>query len=272
MYLLPKIHKRLVNVPGRPVISNCGTPTEKASEFLDHHLQPIMKSGMSYIKDTNDFLSKLKNLKKVPDNAVLFTADVGLYPSIPHNEGLEVLKKQLDNFYEKSIPTEDLVKMAEFVLKNNYFEFNSNVKHQPSGTAIGTICHPSHTRSSIIFSQTQRMRMIGSKKSDLAANVRKLKDCFRERGYPEDMFIKERKRALESPSLGRSKTSEGSASGNGGTEVPLVVNCNPILCRLGQVIRKNLCFLYQDEEVKQVFNPAPFVLFRSVRTLRSHLV
>ena len=25
LYLLPKIHKRLENVPGRPVISNCGT-------------------------------------------------------------------------------------------------------------------------------------------------------------------------------------------------------------------------------------------------------
>ena len=64
MYLLPKIQKRLINVPGRPVISNCGTPTEKASEFLDHHLQPIMRSGMSYIKVTNDFLLKLKNLKE----------------------------------------------------------------------------------------------------------------------------------------------------------------------------------------------------------------
>ena len=29
MYLLPKIHKRLSDVPGRPVISNCGMPTEK---------------------------------------------------------------------------------------------------------------------------------------------------------------------------------------------------------------------------------------------------
>ena len=105
-----------------------------------------MRSGMSHIKDTNDFLSKLKNLKKVPDNAISVTADVvGLYPIIPHNEGLEVLKKQLDNSYEKSIPIEDLAKMAEFVPKNNYFEFNSNVKYQISGTAIGmkfapTIC------------------------------------------------------------------------------------------------------------------------------------
>ena len=59
MYLLPKIHKRLYNVAGRPIISNCGTPTEKVSEFLDHHLQLVMKSGKSYVKDTGDFLENL---------------------------------------------------------------------------------------------------------------------------------------------------------------------------------------------------------------------
>ena len=32
---------------GLTVMSNCGTPTEKVSEFLDHHLQPVMKSGKS---------------------------------------------------------------------------------------------------------------------------------------------------------------------------------------------------------------------------------
>ena len=37
-------------------------------------------------------------------------------------------------------------------------------------------------------------------------------------------------------------------------------------------MHKNLCFLCQDEEVKQVFNPAFFVSFHSVRTFRSHLV
>ena len=59
MYLLPKIHKRLHNVPGSPVI--------------------------------------------------VVTADVvGLYPSIPPDESLEVLRKQFN-----------AVKMAEFFLKNN---------------------------------------------------------------------------------------------------------------------------------------------------------
>ena len=134
------------------------------------------------------------------------------------------------------------------------------------------LCHPSHAKSSIIFSQALRIRRICSKKNDLVANVRKLKDWFKERGYPEDMVNKETKKALHSPSLSRSKTSERSTSGNCGTGVPLVVNCNPILCCVGKVIRKNLCFLYQYEEVEQVFNPAPLASFRSVRTLRSRLV
>ena len=77
MYLLPKIHKTSDNIPGRLVISNCGTPTEKASEILDHHLQPIMKSG-----DTNDFLFKLKNLRKIPENTFLVTADVVGYTRV----------------------------------------------------------------------------------------------------------------------------------------------------------------------------------------------
>ena len=42
LYFLLKIHKRLSNVPGCPVISNCGTLTEKASEFLDYHLKLVM--------------------------------------------------------------------------------------------------------------------------------------------------------------------------------------------------------------------------------------
>ena len=54
-YLLLKIHKRLENVPGRPVISNCGFYTENISAFLDFHLQPLTREVKSYIKDTNDF-------------------------------------------------------------------------------------------------------------------------------------------------------------------------------------------------------------------------
>ena len=54
-YLLPKIYKQLNNVPGRPVVSNCGYYMENISAFLDFHLQPLAQPVKSYIKDTNDF-------------------------------------------------------------------------------------------------------------------------------------------------------------------------------------------------------------------------
>ena len=42
IYVLPKIHKHLISVPGIPVISNCCTPTEKVSEYLDHILKRVV--------------------------------------------------------------------------------------------------------------------------------------------------------------------------------------------------------------------------------------
>ena len=44
------------------MISNCGTPTEKVSEFLDSELKSVMQEGWSHIKGSGDFIEKLKNL------------------------------------------------------------------------------------------------------------------------------------------------------------------------------------------------------------------
>ena len=74
------------------------------SEFLDHHLQPVMKGGKSYVKDTNHFLEKLKELRKVPPNAILVTADVvGLDPSILHDAGLKAFHEKLEEVFQRQI-------------------------------------------------------------------------------------------------------------------------------------------------------------------------
>ena len=85
-----------------------------------------MKQGESYIRNTGDFLAKLKAAGDVPQGAILLTADVvGLYISIPHSEGLDILKRQYENNPNKKVYTEDIGKMADFVLKNNLFQFDS---------------------------------------------------------------------------------------------------------------------------------------------------
>ena len=84
-------------------------------------------------------MKKVKHLGQIPDGAILVTEDVvGLYPSIPHNAGLESLRKTLNEREASEIPLEDMVQLAEFVLKNIFFKFNREFKRQKSGTAIGT--------------------------------------------------------------------------------------------------------------------------------------
>ena len=99
MYLFPKTWKQLLNVPGRHVISNCGTLTKKVSEFLDFHLKPVMQSSKSYIyiEDKGDFIRKIKYNQYIPNVAILDIADVvGLCPSITHDSGLKALLNILD--------------------------------------------------------------------------------------------------------------------------------------------------------------------------------
>ena len=97
-YLLSKINKRLDNVLGRPVITNSGHYAENISSFLDHDLQALAQAIKSYIKDTSEFLKRLRSLPKFPDHINLCSMDVvGLYANILHEEGLSALKKRLES-------------------------------------------------------------------------------------------------------------------------------------------------------------------------------
>ncbi len=86
-YILPKIHKKEVKV--RPIMNGNGCPTEKISAFVDDHIKGFVKTLLSYIKDTTDFIRKLKLFSNVsrtqPDNELIFvTMDVtSLYTISP---------------------------------------------------------------------------------------------------------------------------------------------------------------------------------------------
>ena len=49
-YPLPKIHKHLQDIPGRPVISNCNFYPENISSFLDYHLRPLAQRVKSLLR------------------------------------------------------------------------------------------------------------------------------------------------------------------------------------------------------------------------------
>ena len=143
MYLLPKVHK--LGVPGRPVISGCGSLTENLSDVVDHLIKHLIPSIPSYLRDTFDFLEKIRSIDSLPGDALLVTVDVvALYPSIPHDDGIKCLASFLRSHGVSDATAESICEMAEFVLKRNVFEFQSDLFLQTSGTAIGTKMAPSY--------------------------------------------------------------------------------------------------------------------------------
>ena len=82
-----------------------------------------MQSGWSYIRDSGNFIYKMKRIERVPEGSFLITTDVvGLYLRIPRKEGILALKNKSQEQTSPKIPSNDLVKLAEFLLKSNFFK------------------------------------------------------------------------------------------------------------------------------------------------------
>ena len=94
--MLPKVHKP--NNPGRPVVSSINSHTEKLSAYLDEFLRPLAEKLPSHIKDTTDFIKRLRELGRVPlKSCILATLDVSsLYTNIDTNEGLTIVEEEFE--------------------------------------------------------------------------------------------------------------------------------------------------------------------------------
>ncbi|KAK3109108.1 hypothetical protein FSP39_023246 [Pinctada imbricata] len=162
LYLLPKIHKikgTVLNAlndglcslkdlpPGRPIISQCATPTYKIGAYCDHFLLPIVKKQLTYIKDTTDFIVKLESLRPPPE--VLFvTYDItSMYTNMEFDELITAVKEAYQNADKPvaDIPypkVSDFVFLIKTILENNYFEFNGKYYKQTIGCAMGSTVSP----------------------------------------------------------------------------------------------------------------------------------
>ena len=75
---------------------------------------------------------------------------VVVYSCIPNSGVLDILKKQYEKYPNKKVSTEDIGKMADIVLKNYWYEFDSNFYKKISRTGIGTKFTPPYACISMI--------------------------------------------------------------------------------------------------------------------------
>lgn len=149
-YMLPKIHKPPEKWPqpgtmpeGRPIVSDSASESVRVAEFIDSYLRPISTVHAAYLKDTYDFVGRIRG-KAVPSNAFLVTGDVtSLYTNMTHDRIMTVTKEALRRRPRMGRPDQHLLDLLDFTLRSNDFEFNGQTYLQICGTAMGKSYAPS---------------------------------------------------------------------------------------------------------------------------------
>jgi hypothetical protein len=148
IYFAPKIHKSkdkwINNIPpGRPIVSDINSESYNVSEYIESFLKPLAVNHDSYIKDTTDFLGKLRQTTATPD-CLLVTLDVeSLYTNINTNAGLKAVRNAFANNPSPLRKDEEILKLLELCLRGGDFEFDGQKYLQISGTAMGKRFAPS---------------------------------------------------------------------------------------------------------------------------------
>ena len=141
-YFLVKTHKPSSTLKIRPIVSNVNSPTTKLSWLLDKALKPLLSAVDAHLENTPDLCRRLASIPtdtKATYNYPFSLDVLNLYTSIPPKDAIEVVQRRMqDNTYTyHSMDHNDISKLLEIVLTNNYFMFDNIIYRQVHGLAMG---------------------------------------------------------------------------------------------------------------------------------------
>ena len=155
LYGLPKLHKP--NIPMRPIVSFCGSPTYQLSKYLTNVLKPLTDESRHKLQSTENFIDAIKTIQ-IPDDHKLVSFDVkSLFTSIPLQLALDCTENAIKNSTaELPLPTDDIMDLLNLCLTSTYFQYNGKHYKQLHGTAMGSPvfcccsrnCHAKHRGTS----------------------------------------------------------------------------------------------------------------------------
>ena len=145
-YGLPQIHKD--NMPMHPIVSARGTTPYNTAKFITKILQDYCGKTSSFVKDSTDFIKKIKHLSINPEEESLVIFGVSaLLTSIPVPVALQVINSKISictyftNVFK--IPTEKIIKLPEFTITNCIFCFKKKFYKQLQSAAMSSPVSPS---------------------------------------------------------------------------------------------------------------------------------
>ena len=140
-YLLPKLHKALWPSshmpPGRPIVSDVGSPSRKCSDLVNFFLLPLCTLQPSFLRDSGHLIALLRSLE-TSEGDLLFSMDVeSLYTNIPTDEGIEAVAAAFRLHPSRPRPDLTLLTLLRTILTSNTFAYEDGRWLQTSGVAMG---------------------------------------------------------------------------------------------------------------------------------------
>ena len=92
-----KAHKPEKDHPGRIIISHTDAAQAALASFLDTITAKYANNSPYALKNTNEFIAKVKNITLNPDTKLVSYDATALFPSIPITDCLLELRKTMEN-------------------------------------------------------------------------------------------------------------------------------------------------------------------------------
>jgi hypothetical protein len=181
-----KIHKEIF--PIRPIVSGIDSPCNQLAKYLVPILNPLVGNTDSYIKNTSEFVEKVKD-RVLPSGSILASLDVvNLFTTTPTDGALSLLRKKLecdDKLKSRTNHTVDtLMELVSVCITNTYFQFGDNYYIQRTGMAMGSPLSPVLCN---LYSEDLEPKASGSFVTRPHLFLRYIDDIYVE--WPEDICL-----------------------------------------------------------------------------------
>ncbi|XP_044594004.1 uncharacterized protein LOC123271684 [Cotesia glomerata] len=141
LYGLRKTHK--VDCKLRPVVSNIGSPGYEISKFVHKILSPYVLSFEFNMKDSFQFVERIKSVL-VDDDYLLISLDVvSLFTNVKQDLITNIIKERWNVIKDFiNLDQELLLDLVKFCFHSGYFLFQRNYYIQKEGCGIGSPASP----------------------------------------------------------------------------------------------------------------------------------
>ena len=121
--------------------------TYNTAKFITKILQNYCGKTSSFVKDSTEFIQKIKHLSINPEEGTWVSLYVdALFTSIPVPVALQVINSKIFTYTSFTnvcmIPTEKVIKLLEFTITNCIFCFNKKFYKKLQGAAMGLPVSP----------------------------------------------------------------------------------------------------------------------------------